>query len=121
LPRSNDAHQKVEEVLSKYSESPDGEPKLKGLLPAITSCFGSNKSVLDTLEALKKELQSSDPGVVEWAKGALEGFSKGAPFSLFVTQMHYSQVAAAVSETSNPLSKVINHMSSGLGYLVWHV
>lgn len=37
------------------------EPKLKGVLPSITSCFGSGKSVVDSLEALKKEQQSGDP------------------------------------------------------------
>ncbi|CAM6087045.1 unnamed protein product [Calypogeia fissa] len=103
---SNDAHQKVEEVLSTYSQIPEGESKLKALLPSITACFGSSKSVIDSVEALKKEEQSSDPGVAEWAKGALEGLRNGAPFSLCVTQMHYAQVAAAASVPSDPLAKV---------------
>lgn len=44
--------------------------------------------------------------VAEWAKGALAGISKGAPFSLSVTKHHYAAVAAAANSPENELSEV---------------
>lgn len=44
--------------------------------------------------------------VAEWAKGALAGMAKGAPFSLGVTKHHFATVAAAANSPGNDLSKV---------------
>ncbi|KAL2630995.1 hypothetical protein R1flu_015681 [Riccia fluitans] len=106
LDLSHDAHQKVEEVLGKYSKSPEAEPKLKGLLPAITSCFGGCKSMLEIIAALTTAQESDDSAVAEWAKGALEGLKKGAPLSLCVTQRHFADIATAVSNVDHPLAKI---------------
>ncbi|KAL3688898.1 hypothetical protein R1sor_015207 [Riccia sorocarpa] len=106
LDLSGDAHVKVDEVLGKYSRSPDTEPKLKALLPAITSCFGGNKSVPEIISALNTAQESEDAAVAEWAKGALEGLKKGAPLSLCVTQRHFAEIAVAAVNGDHPLSKI---------------
>lgn len=46
--------------------------------------------------------------VAEWAKGALAGLAKGAPFSLAVTKHHYAAVAAGANSQGNDLSQVLN-------------
>ncbi|BBN09432.1 3-hydroxyisobutyryl-CoA hydrolase [Marchantia polymorpha subsp. ruderalis] len=106
LDLSGDAYQKVEELLGMFSKTPEDEPKLKGLLATIVSCFGRNLPVSGIIEALQAEEQSEDPAVAEWAKGALEGIKKAAPLSLAVTQRHFADVAAAASDTKNPLSQI---------------
>lgn len=47
-------------ILAKFSGTPDSEAQLKLLLPQITSSFGANKSVIETIEELKKHQLSSD-------------------------------------------------------------
>jgi 3-hydroxyisobutyryl-CoA hydrolase len=44
--------------------------------------------------------------VAEWANEALAGIKKGAPFSLCLTQKHFSQVASAYGNNEHYLSKV---------------
>ncbi|KAK9055068.1 hypothetical protein SSX86_026148 [Deinandra increscens subsp. villosa] len=100
---SDKAHVEVQEILAKYSSNPESEPRLKLLLPHIVSTFGGNISVKETMEELEKKLRSDDPLVVEWAKDAISGLKKGAPFSLSLTQMHFSRVASA-SGTNEELS-----------------
>lgn len=46
------------------------------------------------------------PAVAEWANEALAGIKKGAPFSLCLTQRHFSQVASAYGNSDHYLSKV---------------
>ncbi|KAJ7558256.1 hypothetical protein O6H91_04G030800 [Diphasiastrum complanatum] len=95
---SDSAHELVQDVLSEYSQEPASEPHLKGLLPSIVSCFDGGNSVLDCIQALKKEQLSSDSVVSQWASAALTSIQKSAPFGLFVTQKHFSSVASAVSK-----------------------
>ena len=42
----------------------------------------------------------------EWAKGALAGLAKGAPFSLSVTKHHYAAVAHASKSPATDLAEV---------------
>lgn len=58
--RSDNAWEAVEEVLSHHQETPDTDPPLKTLLPAITACFGAHPSVADTIKALKEKELSDD-------------------------------------------------------------
>ena len=44
--------------------------------------------------------------VAEWANEALAGIKKGAPFSLCLTQRHFSQVASAYGNSEHYLAKV---------------
>eukprot|EP00250_Pteridium_aquilinum_P012871 c20996_g1_i1 orf=113-1264(+) len=103
---SCDADGVVQSVLSQFSEVSDSEGCLERLLPSIVSCFGGGKSVMDSIVALKKEEALSEPGVEEWAKGALSGIAKGAPHSLCITQRHFSSVSAAVSSFENELGTI---------------
>ncbi|KAK1421000.1 hypothetical protein QVD17_23025 [Tagetes erecta] len=98
-----DPHVEVQDILAKHSRKPETGPRLKLLLPHIVSTFGGNKSVKETMEELEKKQISEDPTVAEWAKDAVSGLKKGAPFSLSLTQMHFSRVASA-SGTKEELS-----------------
>ncbi|XP_023750873.1 3-hydroxyisobutyryl-CoA hydrolase-like protein 3, mitochondrial [Lactuca sativa] len=101
-----DPYLEVEEILGKYSRNPESEPRLKLLLPHIVSTFGSNKSVKEIMEDVEKNQKNDDPLVAEWAKDALLGLKKGAPFSLCLTQMHFSRVASSFKNKKNELSNL---------------
>ncbi|GMH04626.1 hypothetical protein Nepgr_006466 [Nepenthes gracilis] len=98
---SEDPHQDVVALLSKYSINPEPEGQLKLLLPQIVSTFTANKSIEKIIEELKKHQQSSDSMVAGWAKESLEGLRKGAPFSLCLTQKYFSKVASEQRSTGN--------------------
>lgn len=102
----HNADEAVQSVLSQFSEEPQSEASLKKLLPSIVSCFGDGKSVMDSIEALRKEEISSDAAVAEWARGALSGLAKGAPHSLCITQQHFHSVSAAASNIENELGMI---------------
>ncbi|XP_059638082.1 3-hydroxyisobutyryl-CoA hydrolase-like protein 3, mitochondrial isoform X1 [Cornus florida] len=108
---SEDPHQNISSLLAKYSSDPESEPQLKLLLPQIVSSFGANMPVIETIEELKKHEQSTDPKVVEWAKEALTGLGKGAPFSLCLTQKYFSRVASARGK-NNDLSNLSGVMKT---------
>uniref|UniRef100_A0A7N0U6R1 3-hydroxyisobutyryl-CoA hydrolase n=1 Tax=Kalanchoe fedtschenkoi TaxID=63787 RepID=A0A7N0U6R1_KALFE len=103
---SNDPHESVKTILENYSAVPESDAQIKQLLPQISSCFGSKKSVKETIEDLKKHVAGSDAAVAEWAKEALQGIGKGAPFSLCLTQEYYSRVASAHGKNDCELSSL---------------
>ncbi|KAM7509476.1 hypothetical protein LguiA_019929 [Lonicera macranthoides] len=109
---SEDPHQDIKSLLAKYSSNPESEPQLKPLLPHIISTFGGNKSVTDIIKELEKHQQSTDTAVAEWAKEALVGIRKGAPFSLCLTQKYFSKVASAHKNRENDLSRLSGVMKT---------
>lgn len=51
--------------------------------------------------------------VASWAKGALAGLAKGAPFSLCITKHHFAAVVAAGANADNEdLSQVLDEAQS---------
>ncbi|KAI4347153.1 hypothetical protein L6164_007994 [Bauhinia variegata] len=109
---SQDPHQDIKVLLARYESNPESEAQLKLLLPQIISSFGQNKSVAETFEELKKHQSSTDPSVAEFANEALQGLGKGAPFSLCLTQKHFSRVASALGENDNELSTISGVMKT---------
>ncbi|XP_042434703.1 3-hydroxyisobutyryl-CoA hydrolase-like protein 4, mitochondrial [Zingiber officinale] len=102
---SNDPDKDVLDLLDYYRREPESDSLLKMLLPQIVSCF-TNKSVHETIKELKGHQQSSDSPVADWANDALVGLGKGAPFSLCITQRHFSKVAEAFENKDSYLSKL---------------
>ncbi|KAI3883958.1 hypothetical protein MKX03_028594 [Papaver bracteatum] len=98
---SDDSHNDVKGLLAEYNMKPESDSQLELLLPQIVSSFGSRKSVIEIVEELKKLQQSTDATVVEWANDALAALGKGAPFSLCLTEKHFSRVASAQLERNN--------------------
>lgn len=45
--------------------------------------------------------------MAEWAKDALQGLKKGCPFSLCLTDRHFSRVSSAQGNSNDELSKVV--------------
>ncbi|XP_078176946.1 3-hydroxyisobutyryl-CoA hydrolase-like protein 3, mitochondrial isoform X1 [Carex rostrata] len=109
---SEDPHKDVSALLEGFNKEPESEAELKKLFPSIVSAFASNKSVSETVEELKKCQSSTDPAVSAWATEALSGIAKGAPFSLCVTQRHFSQVASAHGNLEHLLSKLSGVMET---------
>ncbi|XP_066376803.1 3-hydroxyisobutyryl-CoA hydrolase-like protein 3, mitochondrial isoform X1 [Miscanthus floridulus] len=108
---TNDPHRDVESVLTGYKKEPESESQLEKLLPYIISSFSRDKSVAESVEELKKCSQSGDAAAVaEWANEALAGIEKGAPFSICLTQKHFSQVASAYGTSEHYLSKLAGVM-----------
>lgn len=64
---SEDPHQDINTLLAKYSSDPESPPSLKSLLSQITSSFGTDKSVKETVEELKKhQLDSNSSGMFNY-------------------------------------------------------
>ncbi|MCO5564665.1 hypothetical protein L7F22_018332 [Adiantum nelumboides] len=103
---ASDAHGAVQSVLSQFSSGLTSAACLERLLPSIVSSFGGGKSVSESIADLKEKEASSDPEVAEWAKAALLGIEKGAPFSLCVTQQHFNSVATAALNDESELHKI---------------
>lgn len=57
---SEDPDKDLTTLLANYSSNPESEAHLKLLLPQISSCFSANKSINETIEELKKHLQSTE-------------------------------------------------------------
>ncbi|XP_057967978.1 3-hydroxyisobutyryl-CoA hydrolase-like protein 3, mitochondrial isoform X1 [Malania oleifera] len=103
---SENPHQDIRAVLAKYSSDPEFEAPLKLLLPQIITCFNAKMSVKETIEELRKHQLSTNATVADWAKDALAGLEKGAPFSICLTQKHFSRVASAYGKEDNDLTRL---------------
>ncbi|CAI9100287.1 OLC1v1037252C1 [Oldenlandia corymbosa var. corymbosa] len=103
---SEDAHEDIRVILAKYSSNPESEPRLKLLLPRIISTFSGSKPVQEIIKELEKHQESGDTLVADWAKDALQGLKKGAPFSLFLTQKYFAKVASAHNNNGSDLSRL---------------
>ncbi|KAF9617253.1 hypothetical protein IFM89_035197 [Coptis chinensis] len=106
LTFSDDPHNDVETLLGDHSITPESESQLKLLLPQIVSSFSPDKSVAEIIEELKKRQLSTDSTEAEWAKDAVSGLGKGAPFSLCLTHNLFSRVASARQKSDDNLGKL---------------
>ncbi|KAJ8478193.1 hypothetical protein OPV22_021920 [Ensete ventricosum] len=102
---STEPDKDIQALLAEY-EKPVLEAQMKTFLSQIVSSFGANRSVTETIEELKRHQMSTDTTVAEWASDALSGLGKGAPFSLCITQKHFSKVALAHENNEHHLSKL---------------
>ncbi|KAL1554883.1 3-hydroxyisobutyryl-CoA hydrolase [Salvia divinorum] len=109
---SEDPDQDIRTLLEKYSRNPEFEPRLKLLLPRIISTFGSKKSMKEVIKELENHQLSGDSLVAEWAKDALQGLKKGGPFSLCLTDKHFSRVSSAQGNNNDDLSKLTGVMKT---------
>ncbi|KAI4379430.1 hypothetical protein MLD38_005732 [Melastoma candidum] len=107
-----DPFEDVQPILAKFSSTPESEAQLESLLPQILSSFGVEKSVVEIIVELKKHQQSSEAKVAEWASDALQGLGKGSPFSLCLTQKHFSSVSSALRNSDPKLSKLSGVMKT---------
>lgn len=109
---SGDPYDEIETILAQYSGDLKSEAQLKLLLPHIVSCFGANKTVIETMKYLEKLKLNPEPKVAEWASDALQGMGKGAPFSLCLTQNYFSRVASALGKRDSDLSTLSGVMKT---------
>ncbi|THU61165.1 hypothetical protein C4D60_Mb07t20410 [Musa balbisiana] len=109
---SDEPDKDIHALLAGYKKDPASEAQMKTFFPQIAQCFGANRSVSETIEGLKKHQTSADSTVAEWASEALSGLGKGAPFSLCITQKHFSEVALAHGNSEHHLSKLIGVMKA---------
>ncbi|XP_039164058.1 LOW QUALITY PROTEIN: 3-hydroxyisobutyryl-CoA hydrolase-like protein 3, mitochondrial [Eucalyptus grandis] len=109
---SGDPYDDIETILAQYSGDLKSEAQLKLLLPHIVSCFGANKSVIEIMKDLERLKLNPEPKVAEWASDALQGMGKGAPFSLCLTQNHFSRVASALGKRDSDLSTLSGVMKT---------
>lgn len=109
---SEDPHQDIKALLANYSCNPESEPQLELLLPQIVSTFGANKSVIEIIKELEKHQLSADARVAEWAKEALLGLRKGAPFSLCLTHDYFARVVSARRNNEDDLSRLSGVMKT---------
>ncbi|THU48745.1 hypothetical protein C4D60_Mb06t02260 [Musa balbisiana] len=100
------------QALLAECEKPVLEAQMKTFLSQIVSSFGAHRSVAETIEELKRHQMSTDPTVAEWASDALSGLGKGSPFSLCITQKHFSKVALAHENNEHHLSKLSGVMKA---------
>ncbi|CAL9117397.1 unnamed protein product [Musa textilis] len=108
---SSEPDKDIQALLAEY-EKPVLEAQMKTFLSQIVSSFGANRSVAETIEELKTHQMSTDSTVAEWASDALAGLGKGAPFSLCITQKHFSKVALAHENNEPHLSKLSGVMKA---------
>lgn len=57
---SEDAHKDVQALLVEHTKNPESDAELKNRLPEIVSTFGTNKSVVEITEDLKRHQHSTD-------------------------------------------------------------
>ncbi|CAL9091377.1 unnamed protein product [Musa acuminata var. zebrina] len=108
---SSEPDKDIQALLAEY-EKPVLEAQMKTFLSQIVSSFGAHRSVAETIEELKRHQMSADSTVAEWASDALSGLGKGAPFSLCITQKHFSKVALAHENNEHHLSKLSGVMKA---------
>ncbi|CAL9182061.1 unnamed protein product [Musa hybrid cultivar] len=108
---SSEPDKDIQALLAEY-EKPVLEAQMKTFLSQIVSSFGAHRSVAETIEELKRHQMSTDSTVAEWASDALSGLGKGAPFSLCITQKHFSKVALAHENIEHHLSKLSGVMKA---------
>ncbi|CAN6456356.1 unnamed protein product [Victoria cruziana] len=109
---SDDPNKDVQALLAEYGKEPESEAQLQVLLPQIASTFGSHKPVTKIIQELRQHELGDDLKVAEWAREALVGLSKGAPFSLCLTERYFSKVASAKRTSGHYLSTLTGVMTT---------